>query len=176
MPPSRPPSGPRRCLSQAVSAKVGGSRPTDCVFADRRVFDSGKSGERRELCGGRLAGGDEVRHARHGWFLHAAGRSWEVQGIRSRPFAGLQLFRRGGRGGGQSRDRHCGCPPHLDRSRHRPVHQSGAGDRADRGQHLHGPGRGLDGGDGLPRATATWFTSSPRSSNTRARPRWRCAT
>ena len=53
-----------------------------------------------------------------------------------------------------------------------PVLVDGPG----RGQRLHGPRRGPDGGDGPTGATATWFTGSPRSSSTRARPRWRCAT
>ena len=42
----------------------------------------------------------------------------------------------------------------LDRARHRQVAESGAGARPGRGQRLHGPRRGADGGAGVPPAAA----------------------
>ena len=45
-------------------------------------------------------------------------------------------------------------PQGLDRARHRPRAQPGAGARPGRGRRLHGPRRGADGGAGLPPAAA----------------------
>ena len=92
------------------------------------------------------------------------------------PVAGVLLLGRGRRGRGGSGDRHLHGAEDLDRARRRQVHQPGARDGAGRGLRLHGPGRGDDGGDGVPhgRQRATSSTSSRRCSSTRARRPRRC--
>ena len=91
-----------------------------------------------------------LRHARHDRLLHPAALAGPLPRRRRRPLAGLLLLGGGGRGRGRSRDRPLEPGPRLDRARRRPRAQPGAGPGPGRGQRLHGPGRGDDGGAGLP--------------------------
>ncbi len=102
--------------------------------------------------GGRLRRGG-ARHDRHAPApTRRRASAGALQGRRRRPLADLLLQRGGGRGRGRPRDRLAVGPQALDRARHRPLAQPHAGARAGRGQRLHGPRRGDDGGVGVPQA------------------------
>jgi CO/xanthine dehydrogenase Mo-binding subunit len=133
----------RRLVASAVARKL--DLPEErLVFAGRRVFGP-RSGLAR---GGDLRRG-AARHAGQHRLLHGARVARAVQGWRRRAVRRLLVQRGGGRGRGRSRHGLDHGPADLDRARHRPGAEPGPGARPGRGQRLHGPGRGADGGAGL---------------------------
>ena len=112
------------------------------------------SGTRRGLRRGRVPRRSGLRHHRHHRLVHAGEERGEVQGRRRRTLADLLVHRGDRRGGGRSRDRLDRRAAGVDRPRHRQVAESRAGARPGRGQRLHGPRRGADGGAGVSPAAA----------------------
>ena len=78
----------------------------------------------------------------------------QVEGRGRRADADLLVLGRRRRGVGGPRDRPRPRRQGLDRARRRPLAEPAAGDRPGRGLRLHGPGRGADGGAGLPQGPA----------------------
>ena len=118
---------------------------------------------------GRGGGRGPLRHPRHHRFLHSAARAGTLPRRRRGAVAHLFLLRCRGRSGSGPANRRLRLQARLDGARHRPGHQPGAGAGPDRGQHLHGPRRGDDGGTGVP---APARSACPRRWSTRCRRCW----
>ena len=86
--------------------------------------------------------------------VFAAEAAGAIQGRRRRPVAGVLLYRMRRRGRRRRGNRLDPRSQDLDRARHRACAQSRAGPRPGRGQRVHGPWRGADGGAGVPPAAA----------------------
>ena len=158
---------PRRGGAEARRARRAAARG-----ATRRIWDAADPATALTLRRGGGAGGGGVRHAGRGRArTRRRGRS---RSGRARASARRRPTRTRRRAVELSADRETGHHPRgqgLDRPRRGPVHQPAARDRPGRGLGLHGPGRGPDGGAGLPQGPA----QDPLAcSTTRARPRSRC--
>ena len=137
-------SWPRRASKQL---QVPGNR---LRFADNRVFDVQDPGEGTELLAGRELRRSGAWHHRGRRLVRAPALARSLSRCGRRSVAGLhptapQSWRSTSTRRPASRHRREG----LDRPRHRTVHQRDARHRPGRGQRLHGPGRGADGGDGV---------------------------
>ena len=96
-----------------------------------------------------------ARSAPTGSLHAAASRRGDFKGARRRAVAGLLATRpRWSKSRSIRRPAGSHVPQSLDRARHRPRAQPGAGARPGRGQRLHGARRGADGGAGVPPAAA----------------------
>ncbi len=136
-----------------------------------RVFDAENPARGVTFAEAVLLAETRLRHAGDGRIVHAAPSAGQYRGAGVGPSPAysysaavveVEVDPETGSSGGQG----------LDRARHRQSHQPGARHGAGRGLRLHGPGRGVDGGDGLSARTptATSSTSSRRCWSTRARP------
>ena len=138
----------REKIFAAVARKLEVGRPARGRRAPR--VRAGRSGARRLVPGGGRAGREHVGRAGLPRLLRAAQARGQVQGRRRRPLALLLLLGLRGRGGRGSPDRHGHAHRGVDRPRRRPGAEPAAGGGPGRGLDLHGPGRGADGGAGLP--------------------------
>ena len=139
----------RVTIAKAVAAQLEVSE-TELVFADPARLSRRRSGRRTRFQCGRGGGRGPLRHPRHHRFLYTATRTGTLPRRRRGAIAYLFLLRCRGRGGSGSANRRLRLQARLDGARYRPGHQSGARPGPDRGQHLHGPRRGDDGGTGVP--------------------------
>ena len=140
-------------LAAAVAAELD-SIPDRIVFSQGRAFVAGESGEEALVSRSGRRRRSQIRHDRRGRLLFAAEAAGALQRRRRRPVARVLVHGVRRRGRRRRCDRLDPRPEDLDRARHRPRAQSRAGPRPGRGQRVHGPRRGADGGAGVPPSAA----------------------
>ena len=139
----------RELLVEAAAAKLDGAEDSRSPRGGTRLRRRGPVARDVIRRRGR-PGGVEVRDHRHGRLLLAPAVRRALPGSGRRAVAGVLVLRRGGGGRRRPLDRHLHGAQGLDRARRRKVHQPGPRRRPGGGIRLHGPGRGHDGGDGVP--------------------------
>ena len=136
-------------IAEAVADEAGNAEGTASLRRSS-CLRRRHAGAARVVPGSGVPGGSEIRHDRNGGIVHSAEVAGAFQRRRRRPFADVLVLGGGRRGRGESGDRMDHRAEGLDRARHRARSESDAGARTGRGQRVHGAGRGVDGGEGVP--------------------------